>query len=499
MLLLLATMRILENLKLASALYQAEQAHRLFCELAQKDAAAEIDRVINAARDERFVVGVVGSTNRGKSTLINGLLGRHNDDCAPVGKRPSTNVISIFGFSDTPCARVVFADTTTRKITEREIRLYVTEDHNPANEKKVRSVEVLAPFAGLEKGVYVVDTPGANNGLTALHGEVLRKFLPAADAVIFLVAAEEPITEADQRLLQAIKDQHTRKLFFAVNMVDRVDSGELDRNELAQGIDHNRKILTTAGFPEATIYEVSARNYFEKQDDPGSQRLLDAVRNLIANGRLEALIKRVRDRTRGLLEQCHAELSGNLHNSKATTQELEDERKALEVTRSALVSKTPAQGRRFAEGWNVAFDDLDKDLRRIRTELHNQYAAFIDAASSMRVPALAQTIHVDVQVSFAERLRPAMLKCEDRLSDAMDNLQTSIQAIMLSASPHITPGATVQPLLKDRLKVAGAAVPALITGTASAALPGIVGSLIASAQSCSAAAIWCPFWCPFRD
>lgn len=480
-------MNILGNQKLVSALSKAERAHKILCEVGNNALAEEMARLITAVKEQHFVIGVVGSAKRGKSTLINGLIGRRTDECAPIGKLPATNVISIFGYSKNPSTKVVFADNTARGITEREICLYVTEQHNLGNSKHVRSVEVLGPFAGLENGVYLVDTPGANNALSAMHGDVLLEFLPVADALVFLVAADEPLTEAEQNLLKAIKGNNIRKLFFAINMVDRVESGDLDPDDLAQGIEHNRKILANVGFSEAAIYQISAKNYYEKQYDPGAEQLLAAVRELIAKDRVEVLATRLCERTKSVLEQCHAETSIALRECKASTQELEAERKVLEATRHELTCGKGDRERDFSKEWNAAFDDLGENLRDIRKGLIGDYSALIDKASPTRVPALATTIHADVQVCFSERLRPKMEECEKRLQNAMCNLEGSVQTVMLKFSTQLIPGATVQSVLKEGVKVAGAALPALITGTVSAALPGIVGGMLASTAGSIAA------------
>ena len=491
-------MQITTLKNLDSALREAEKTHQLLHNLGNTALAEEMGELIRGVKEQRFVIGVVGSVNRGKSTLVNGLLRRRDDHCAPIAKFPATNVVSIFGHSATPSTQVVFANNKTQGITEHEIRLYVTEEHNPDNRKGVRSVEVRGPFDGLENGVYLVDTPGAHNALSATHGEILLEFLPVADAVIFLVAANEPLTDAEQKLLKAIDANHTRKLFFAVNMVDRVDSGDLTPVELAEGIDHNRKVLANTGFPGAAIYEISAKNYFEKQYDPGTERLLADIRALIARGRLEVMVARLRDRTQAALTRCEAELSVALRESTATVGQLETERKSLAATRDELLRGKSDRESRFIQAWEAAFAELRDDLHRIRKDLANEYSALIDRASAMRIPALAQTIHADVQVSFSERLRPRVEHCEKALGQALSSLKTSVDTDMLILSTKIASGPTATTTITDGLKLGFAAVPALVTGTVSAALPGIISSMIAAAAPAVAAVTWNPAtWIPY--
>jgi predicted GTPase len=235
------TMKFREHPELNTALREAMAAVEVLEQAASQESASSLKQAIQAAQAERFVIGVVGATKRGKSTLVNGLLGRRTDECAPIGRKPATSVISIFGQGPTVECRVCFNGGDHKAISENEIRLYATEEHNPGNRKGVRSIEYVAPFEGLEPGVFLVDTPGAGNALEEMHNEILLGFLPNADAVVFLVTAEEPLTESELNLLRAVRAKDIKKIFFAINMVDRVDSGDLDADALAEGIDHNRK------------------------------------------------------------------------------------------------------------------------------------------------------------------------------------------------------------------------------------------------------------------
>ena len=140
----------------------AEEVCRTLHASGKQELSDQLSTLIEAAKAERFVIGVVGSAKRGKSTLINGLLDRADDVLAPIGKFPVTIAVSIFGHSTTPSVRVYFRDDVKgagKEISESEIRLYACDEYNPNNEKNVRSIEAVGPFPGLEPGVYVVDTP----------------------------------------------------------------------------------------------------------------------------------------------------------------------------------------------------------------------------------------------------------------------------------------------------------------------------------------------------
>ena len=478
----------------------AEEVCRTLHASGKQELSDQLSTLIEAAKAERFVIGVVGSAKRGKSTLINGLLDRADDVLAPIGKFPVTIAVSIFGHSTTPSVRVYFRDDVKgagKEISESEIRLYACDEYNPNNEKNVRSIEAVGPFPGLEPGVYVVDTPGGDNALEKEHSEILLQFLPVADAVIFLVTAEEPLTGAEQNLLRSIKGNDIRKIYLAINKIDLVKSGDIDPEELAEGIDHNRKILNDVGFSDATVFQISAKDYFEKRSDPGTERLVEAIRETIAKDRISIMLERLGERTRTILTQGENELRVELEEAKVTEEDLSKERKLIVKTRDDLRRNRSQRERNFTRQWEDSFDGLEAGLQKIRKELTNEYGNLIDRTSELKVAALALTIHSDVALSFSERLKTKVVECEARLNEAQQELAGAIQTSVLRIAPGIAPGTTPGKELMNSLKVGGAAIPALVTGTVITALPGMIGSMIASTAPTIAAATWNPLtWLP---
>ena len=82
--------------ELKSAIERAEGVREALDKCGRKQQAAKISEIITSAQHMRFAIGVVGHAKRGKSTLINGLLGRSDDMMAPVDRFPATNVVSCF-------------------------------------------------------------------------------------------------------------------------------------------------------------------------------------------------------------------------------------------------------------------------------------------------------------------------------------------------------------------------------------------------------------------
>jgi tRNA U34 5-carboxymethylaminomethyl modifying GTPase MnmE/TrmE len=131
------------------------------------------------------VVCVVGEFKQGKSSLVNGLLGR---DTCPVDDDLATAAITLVRYGDEPSA-VVRRRVDGQQVAERigidDLDAWVTEAGNPANEKGVERVEIAVPSAILRQGLVIVDTPGMG-GLGAGHAAATLSFLPFADGLLLV-------------------------------------------------------------------------------------------------------------------------------------------------------------------------------------------------------------------------------------------------------------------------------------------------------------------------
>jgi hypothetical protein len=100
----------------------------------------------------RFYVACLGQFKRGKSTLINALIG---EPLLPVGYVPVTAVPTVVRFGDPPRARTQGREGSWREIAVSDLQQYVSEEHNPENTKCVAGVEVFVPSPLLAAGMCV--------------------------------------------------------------------------------------------------------------------------------------------------------------------------------------------------------------------------------------------------------------------------------------------------------------------------------------------------------
>ena len=104
----------------------------------------------------RFYVACVGQFKRGKSTLLDALVG---EPILPTGVVPVTTVPTVLRYGKERSARVLI-DNKWKTIRPEELPQYVSEELNPENQKRVEGVEAFLPSALLASGMCLVDTPG---------------------------------------------------------------------------------------------------------------------------------------------------------------------------------------------------------------------------------------------------------------------------------------------------------------------------------------------------
>ena len=221
----------------------------------------QITRLLDKLRENRFNLVILGAFKRGKSTLINALLG---EPVLPTAIVPLTSVVTILGYGESLDIRVHFQNGRSQKITQPELADYITEKGNPRNQKGVREVEIAYPSDYLRDGVRIIDTPGVGS-VYSHNTEVAYNYLPQVDAAVFVVTADPPLSAAEQEFLKDIRE-YVHKLFFVLNKIDYVD--EAERQE---ALDFTVEVLKgNLATQKVMIFPLSAKLALEGKSNGGS-------------------------------------------------------------------------------------------------------------------------------------------------------------------------------------------------------------------------------------
>jgi GTPase SAR1 family protein len=200
--------------------------------------------------EQVFNLVAAGQFKRGKSTVINALLG---EPLVPAGVVPLTSVVTVIQSGAAPAAYATLRYGEKRQIQIAELGDYVTERGNPANTKSIERVIVEYPSAWLADGVRLVDTPGIAS-VYEHNTDETRKYLPQADAVLFIASVDQPVSRAELDFLRDIR-RYASKIFCLLNKTDYLRPDELQES-LAFSV---RAIRDALGSDDVPVFPVSAR------------------------------------------------------------------------------------------------------------------------------------------------------------------------------------------------------------------------------------------------
>jgi len=166
---------------------------------------------------ESYVV-ITGETSSGKSTLLNGLIGKA---LLPVSSTPTqADVVEILCNPGSK-EEVYFGVDLTGELevlSSSEFR-----KHNLAKEKRFSRLLLTVPeYRQPLPGLRIFDTPGFGS-IHSEHDEILRDFIPQSDCVIHVVSYRAGIRETDAefiRFLREIKDP-SLGMFLVINNAPR--------------------------------------------------------------------------------------------------------------------------------------------------------------------------------------------------------------------------------------------------------------------------------------
>jgi Dynamin family len=207
--------------------------------------AALLDR-IDAAR---LRVLVVGEAKRGKSTLINALLGRA---VLPSGVTPLTAVTTTVRYGDDERAEVRFLDGHDEKHSLAALGDLVTERGNPGNRRRIAGVTVYLAAPVLEGGVELVDTPGTGS-VFEWDTHTAHEALRSMDAAVLVLTADPPVSASERDLLGRVAGLSVTT-FAVLNKADH-----LDEPGLAEALEFTRRVLEGEAGQPGTAYPMSAR------------------------------------------------------------------------------------------------------------------------------------------------------------------------------------------------------------------------------------------------
>ncbi|WP_163573256.1 dynamin family protein [Fodinicola feengrottensis] len=383
------------------------------------DAASDIDAV--RRRDEgRPVVVIVGETKRGKSSLVNALIGAPN--LSPVDAAVATSAYLEFKHGQTPSARAyVPGDEMPVPLDIASLRDWGTVlGQLPDGVRPPRRIEITYPAPMLEF-VDIVDTPGVG-GLDSAHAEIALDAVEHATALLFVVDASAPFSQPELNFLSDAS-KRVNLVLFALTKTDIYPGWRTVMDDDIKLLQAHAPRFGQAGFfpVSSALAEVAATLPPEAAGALLEESRIDLLRKALSDGvaaRGELLkranvLRTVRSELIRL-DQVAGDKIRTADPDPATLAELKEER-----------GRVGAKKRTDTRSWQVSMSSEIKRSRtditaRVRTEvsgLQDHWMNAIDKAGAAQIKqlpydvdrslhALALRMTADMQPVPGGRRRP---------------------------------------------------------------------------------------------
>lgn len=337
---------------------------------------AEIEYLAERLVTERFQLAVLGQFKRGKSTLLNALLG---EAVLPTGVVPVTAIPTFLQEATAPGLRVAYNDGRIEAINVKgtdalreKLTALVTEEANPHNRFDIARVDVFLPSDFLARGVVLIDTPGV--GSTHRHNSATADaVLPECDATLFVVSPDPPITPVEVEFLARIR-QTVAHLTIVLNKIDT-----LEPNEQSTAVAFLRGVLTEeAQLPADTpIFCLSARGALRTMQNGEDRTALEATGFLELERRLGQFLATEKQTTlkaaiarkaSACTRELQLETDIALKSLRLPLQDLEERLQTFDEATGQFESERRAAADLLTGDRLRALEELEKEAERLRTE-----------------------------------------------------------------------------------------------------------------------------------
>lgn len=351
--------------------------------LAEKLEEADLARALSENRkrlqEDSFKVVVVGEFSRGKSTFLNAMMGRR---VLPARTSPTTTIINDIVYGEIPRYILHYRESKqgqaqVKEISEEEFRAIkaVQMEEDLAEYRRettkladIAYAEIQVPLDICRDGIELIDTPGTND-LDQMREEITNRFIPQADAAIFLLSAEQPVTRSEvdfikERILKNAID----KIFFVVNFKDRIDSAEDQARVMAEVRKQLSRVL-----PSPRAYLVSSKEALNWRRAQANEEV---------KGKVPATIEET-----GFLD-FEAELSNFLVEEKAEAKLSKYRQRLVEVGKRLCSDRITVR----RNGIGLSVQKLEEAIEEMRPRLER-----VRAQSNRAMRRLEYSLHLDVE------------------------------------------------------------------------------------------------------
>ena len=430
-----------------------------------------LDTLRGRLAKRRLRVLVAGEAKRGKSTLVNALLGR---PVLPMGVTPLTALATTVRYGTDEGATAVFRDGRTESFPLSALDDLVTERGNPGNRRALASVTVVVDAPVLAHGAELVDTPGT--GSVYAHNTVAAEAaLETMDAAVFVLTVDPPVSASERELMSRVAGLSVT-MFVALNKADylasyttRPDSMTVTGagirggtgaagaaqaslsadggSEFAEARQFTVRVAEQAAGRPVPVYPLSARAALSGGGDPGFAVFAADFTRYLDQGREADLRVSVAAHARRMAQSMRDETALARHAAQARigsaadrVQAFADRLAAVGTRRQDAVDLAQAESARLLADLNTSAKRTIRDSaasvgRQMRAllmdELASAAAADIQRTGREWLGELAVEAAEQWRQQQAEQIEQALARLDERLTG---DLQAELDAVRHAAA-----------------------------------------------------------------
>lgn len=228
----------------------------------ESDKLPPIAGTFTAAREmmenPSFDVVVCGEVKKGKSSLLNAIVG---ENILPVNVEIATSQVFRIMNSSSESYYLVFTDGTKKSISRKELSKYGSQVDAELHGEPIFQnhtlayIEVNMPIQFLHQGVNLVDTPGLG-AMYKSHEWITQNYVQKASAVIFVMDPERPLIEKEKEFILKVLDI-TPHILFVMTKIDMFSSDRIE-NIIARDEELLALVYAEKELEAPKIYPVSS-------------------------------------------------------------------------------------------------------------------------------------------------------------------------------------------------------------------------------------------------
>lgn len=389
----------------------------------------------------QFTVGVFGLIKRGKSTLLNALIGR---EVSSMHVTPETAVPVYVSYGPEPEATVFFASGERKHVAVEDVSQYTSQKFNANNKLGVTHVEQEVPVGFLRNGTRLIDTPGLDDAeADETYTTRTMQELDVTDAGVVVFLSPPTVGGTEMAFLTDVVSRNVKKTFLVCNMYPQHFHDRETRNSVLE-YTGNRIVeaVERAGRSgEVRVYPVCALEAWEarKNEDvdawkrSGADRLLRDIENYLTGESGAQVLTEGAERIVRASEMAKAEVAVRVR--------LLSDPAELGAVRSRLDTNIADLERRFEEAVAMSLTDVGPLKLRIRGLLMQPFPAAkreVDAVTDLEeMDAFGRSFRRKVEVAgelASRQFGEGFSKTIDKLRR---NLEDEFHAVMSDLSPNL--------------------------------------------------------------